>query len=48
MGQGKRKREWWNDKVRITVLDESNVFEQWLQKGTEEAFQEYREEMRRV
>ena len=49
MGQKIRKgSELWNDKVRIAVLQKRKVFEQWLQQGTEQAFEEYREERRRV
>ena len=49
VGQGIRKRsEWWDYKVRLAVLHKRRVFEQWLQKGTEQAFDEHREERRRV
>ena len=49
MGQKIRKgSELWNDKVRIAVLQKRKVFEQWLQQGTEQAFDEHREERRRV
>ena len=49
VGQRIRKgSEWWNDKVRIAVVQKKKVFEQWLQQGTEQAFDEYREERRRV
>ena len=50
VGQWIRKGgECWNDKVRIAVvLQKRKVFDQWLQQGTEQAFDEYREERRRV
>ena len=49
MGQKKRKgSELWNDKVRVAVLQKRKVFEQWLQQGTEQAFDEHREERRGV
>ena len=34
--------------MRLAVLQKRKVFEQWLQQGTEQAFDEYREEKRRV
>ena len=33
-----------NEEVRIVVLQKRIVFEQWLQQGTEQAFEEYRDE----
>ena len=49
VGQGIRKEsEWWNDKERLAVLQKIKNFEQWLQQGTEQAFEEYKEEKRRV
>ena len=49
VGQGIRKRRnRWNDKVRIAVLPKRKVFELWLQQGSEKVFDEYREERRRV
>ena len=48
-GQGKRKwNDWCNDKVRIAVLQKRTVFKQWLQQETEQSFEEYRKERRRV
>ena len=36
--QGIRKGiEWWNDKVRLAVLQKRKIFEQWLQQGTKQA-----------
>ena len=32
----------------MAVIQKRKVFEQWLQQGTEQAFDEYREERRRV
>ena len=47
--QGKTKgSEWWNDKLRIAVLQKRKVFEPELQQGSEQALGEYREERGRV
>ena len=47
--QGIRKRsELWNDKLRIAVLQKRKIFEQWLQKGSEQAFDVHRKERRRA
>ena len=41
VGHGIRKEsEWWNDKVRIAVLQKRKVFEQWLKKRTEQSLDE--------
>ena len=49
VGQGTRNgSEWWNDKVRIAVLQKRKVFEEWLKKRTEQSLDEYNEGRRRV
>ena len=45
VGQGiRRGGKWWNDKVRIAVVQKRKLFEQWLQQRKEQAFDECREE----
>ena len=49
LGQGIRKgSECWNDKVKVAVLQKRNVFENWLQQRSEQAFDGYRGERMRV
>ena len=49
IGQKIRKRNGcWNDEVKSAVLQKRKVFEQWLQQRSEQTFDRYREEMRRV
>ena len=49
VGQGIGKRsKWLNDKVRIAVLQKRKVFEQSLQQRSEETFDRYKDERRRV
>ena len=40
--------KWWRDKVRSAVLQKRKVFEQCLQQRSEQVFERYREERRRV
>ena len=48
VGQVIRKGgKWWNDEARIAVVQNRKVFEQWLQRETEKAYDEYREKKRR-
>ena len=44
----KKGSEWWNDKVRLAVLQKRKVYEKGLQQETEQVFEEYREERWKV